>query len=94
MSEQVFLQASSEQYTFYNSPSWSQDRSGSRGRYAQRRSSVSFKERNKRDDTPGAGMKNLVLFSKLYHKIYETDKFFKTKGMKKGQFIIVDSGCP
>ena len=28
------------------------------------RSSVSFRERNKRDDTSGAGMKNLVLLSK------------------------------
>ena len=39
-------------------------------------------------------MKNLVLFSKSYHKIYETDKFFKNKRIEKEQFIIVDSGCP
>ena len=39
-------------------------------------------------------MKKIVLFNKSYHKIYETDKFFKTKRLDKDQYIIVDSGCP
>ena len=53
--------------------------------------SVSFR---KRDITPAAGMKNVILIEKCYDQIFSSDSFGRLQSKISGQFIIVDSGCP
>ena len=74
--------------------SFSRERSSSRGRDRQRHA-VSFQDKKvRRDPTPGAGTNSVIMCNKSYDRIYKTDKFFTSKDSGKGQFIIVDSGCP
>ena len=70
----------------------SRERSDSRGRRG--RSGVSFRERSRRDVTPGPGMSKIVELNEAYHSIYLNDDFFKHKSRHHGQFMIVDCGCP
>ena len=72
----------------------SRERSHSRGRDRSRQVVFNHRGRpNGRDLTPGPGRATYIECNPIYDRIYEADNFFRNKN-KKGQVIIVDSGCP
>ena len=55
---------------------------------------MTFERKSRRDTTPGPGMSNIVSIKESYENVYNNSEISKLKNDVRGQFIIVDSGCP